>query len=381
MNLFKRIVIFALALCCFIGSLSFTAFGEFSLSGTSAQSAALLCADNGQFLYKKNADIKLPMASTTKIMTALVAIENSSPDDTVAVDRRAVGVEGSSIYLTEGEVLKMEELLFGLLLASANDAAEAIAFEIGKSIEGFAALMNNKAKELGLSNTHFDNPHGLDSENHYTTASDLAILTSEALKNDTFAKIVSTYKFTISTKNGARVLINHNKLLRTYEGSIGVKTGFTKRSGRCLVSAAKRNGLTLVAVTINAPDDWNDHRTLLDSGFSAYSMVNALDEREYKVSLPVIGGTDQTVLCLSQDKISAVLSSDISPQDLSFTLEMPNFLYAPIEKGERVGKLTVKLKGKTIGQTDITAEYSVSAVEYKTSIWQKLIDFLSGLFS
>ncbi len=381
MNLFKRIIIFALALCCFICSFSFTAFGEFSLPGTSAQSAALLCADNGQFLYKKNADIKLPMASTTKIMTALVAIENSSPDDTVAVDRRAVGVEGSSIYLTEGEVLKMEELLFGLLLASANDAAEAIAFEIGKSIEGFAALMNNKAKELGLSNTHFDNPHGLDSENHYTTASDLAILTSEALKNDTFAKIVSTYKFTISTKNGARVLINHNKLLRTYEGSIGVKTGFTKRSGRCLVSAAKRNGLTLVAVTINAPDDWNDHRTLLDSGFSAYSMVNALDEREYKVSLPVIGGTDQTVLCLSRDKISAVLSSDISPQDLSFTLEMPNFLYAPIEKGERVGKLTVKLKGKTIGQTDITAEYSVSAVEYKTSIWQKLIDFLSGLFS
>ena len=320
------------------------------------------------------------MASTTKIMTALVAIENSNAADTVAIDRRAVGVEGSSIYLTEGELLTMENLLYALLLASANDAAAAIAIEIGGSIEEFAAMMNEKARELGLKNTHFENPHGLDSETHYTTAIDLAKLTAAALKNETFAKIVSTYKTTIPMNGGTRVLINHNKLLRSYEGAIGVKTGFTRRSGRCLVSAAKRDGLTLIAVTINAPNDWDDHKTMLDGGFAAYHRVNAMEIGEYVISLPVVGGKEQTVLCTNSSSISAIMRSDISADECEIIAELPRFVYASVEKGEVVGKLVCRVNGEIIGETDILAEYSVPAVEYKKSVWQKILDFFSGLF-
>lgn len=346
----------------------------------SAYSAVLLNADNGDVYFEKNANEKLPMASTTKIMTALVALENSDITDTVVIDRRAVGVEGSSIYLTEGELLTMENLLYALLLSSANDAAAAIAIEVGGSIEGFAAMMNEKAAELGLTSSHFENPHGLDSEEHYTSALDLARLTAAALENETFRKIVSTYKTTIPMNGGTRVLINHNKLLRSYEGAIGVKTGFTKRSGRCLVSAAERDGLRLIAVTINAPGDWQDHSAMLDSGFRAYHNVDALAGGEYLLSLPVIGGVEQSVLCSNVDSVSATLPTSVNKSDLEFTLESPSFLYAPVEKGERVGKLICLLDGEIIGETEIKAEYSVPVVVYKKSFWQRIADFFSGLF-
>ena len=369
-----RFICFLMAFISLFSALSFPCTAEGSIS-VSAESAILINAENGDIYFEKNAEKRLPMASTTKIMTALVAIENSAMQDTVIIDRRAVGVEGSSVYLTDGELLTMEDLLYSLLLASANDAAEAIALEIGGSIEGFAAMMNKKANEIGLKNTHFDNPHGLDSEAHYTTARDLAAITAYALENPDFAKIVSTYKKNIKCEVGTRYLINHNKLLRSYEGCIGVKTGFTKRSGRCLVSAAERDGMRLISVTLNAPDDWNDHKRMFDHGFSSYHKLPLLREKQYSSSLPIVGGKEQTVLVQSTDAIEVILPSNIASEDCKMEISLPHFLYAPIKKGELIGKVSYYLEGKLMGESDIIALYGVGKKANKKSFWQKLCEF------
>ncbi len=374
-----RLICFLLAFFSLFSSLVLPSAAEGEIS-VSAESAVLINAENGEIYFEKNAEKILPMASTTKIMTALVALENTDPQDTVIIDRRAVGVEGSSVYLTDGELLTMEDLLYCLLLASANDAAEAIAFEVGGSIEGFAALMNKKANELGLKNTHFDNPHGLDSENHYTSAYDLAVISAHALENPSFYKIASTYKKNIQCEVGTRYLINHNKLLRSYEGCIGVKTGFTKRSGRCLVSAAERNGLRLVAVTLNAPDDWNDHKRMLDFGFSSYHKLTLLKEGQYNISLPVVGGKDQTLLLSNTCKVEAILPSSISADDCKIELFLPHFLYAPIEKGSVIGKASCYIKGKLVGESEIIALYSVPQKDSKKSLTGRLADFFKNIF-
>lgn len=234
----------------------------------SAKAAVLYNPSTDTFLYSKNENTPLPMASTTKIMTAIVAIENVELDKIVTVDDRAIGIEGSSIYLKQGEELSIESLLYALLLRSANDAAAAIAYEIADSIEAFSLMMNQKAQELGLNNTSFENPHGLDAKNHYTSAHDLAILSAYAISNPIFKEICSTKKKIIESSLESRLIINHNKLLNFYDGCIGIKTGYTKKSGRSLASAAEKYGQTLVCVTINAPDDWNDHKKLFDYGFA-----------------------------------------------------------------------------------------------------------------
>lgn len=235
----------------------------------SAKAAALYNPQTDTFLYSKNENTRLPMASTTKIMTAVVAVENSELDKIITVDDRAIGIEGSSVYLKNGEELSMESLLYALLLRSANDAAAAIAYEIADSIEAFSDMMNKKAESLGLYDTSFENPHGLDAENHYTTARDLAILSAYAISNPIIKEICSSKKKIIESSLESRLIINHNKLLNLYDGCIGIKTGYTKKSGRSLASAAEKYGHTLVCVTINAPDDWNDHKRLFDFGFSS----------------------------------------------------------------------------------------------------------------
>ena len=239
----------------------------------SARSAVLYEPSSESFLYTKNANARLPMASTTKIMTALIALERLAPDAIIEIPKAAVGIEGSSLYLEEGELISAEDLIYGLMLGSANDAAAAIAIEISGSVEEFSALMNERAEEMQLKDTSFKNPHGLDAEGHYTTAHDLAIIAAEALKNEDFKRISSSYKKDIETSLKTRVVVNHNKLLKSYDGCIGVKTGYTKKSGRSLVSAAVREGITLIAVTINAPDDWRDHKSLLDYGFNCFSSM------------------------------------------------------------------------------------------------------------
>ncbi|KXG43357.1 serine hydrolase [Tepidibacillus infernus] len=239
----------------------------------SAQGAALIDVKSGRILFEKNGDQKMRIASLTKIMTAIVAIENGNLEDMVTTSDNAYGTEGSSIYLKRGEQLTLEDMLYGLMLRSGNDAAVAIAEHIGGSVEGFAFLMNEKAKILGMNHTHFVNPHGLDDKEHYSTPKDMAILTAYALKNSTFKKIVRTKVKTapLADESWDRQWINKNKLLHMYQWADGVKTGYTKIAKRCLASSATKNGFQLASITLNASDDWNDSMQMLEYGFNNYS--------------------------------------------------------------------------------------------------------------
>lgn len=336
---------------------------ESSLS-LSAKSAVLYEPEAFKFLYSKNADLKLPMASTTKIMTALVALEHSSCDDVVEIADEAIGVEGSSLYLKKGEIMRMKDLLYGLMLRSANDAALAIAYEISGGISEFADLMNDKASELGLSNTHFDNPHGLDSKNHYTTAAELAVIAAAALKNETFKEIVSTRKTTITNQDGeTRLVVNHNKLLTLYDGAIGVKTGFTKKSGRCLVGATEKDGLTFVTVTINAPDDWNDHKKLFDYGYSTLEMKHLAKPFEFKYTVPLVNSNENEIVVSNKKSFDLITKRTEKAPD--YEIILPKYVTAPILADEVIGKIVFKQDGQYIGELELTAEKSADKIQNK----------------
>ena len=268
----------------------------------SAQGAVVIDADTGETLFEQNADSRLPMASTTKIMTALVALGEGDLDRVYTVKPEYAAVEGSSMYLKAGETLSLRDTLYGLMLASGNDAAVAIAGECG-GMNAFVGKMNAKAVELGLTDTHFDNPNGLPSDTHYTTAHELAKITAAALKDPVFRQIVSTKSCTVS----GHALSNHNRLLSMYDGAIGVKTGFTRAAGRCLVSAAERNGRTIIAVTLNDPNDWNDHREMLDAGFAQYSEVTLHTAGDTIANARVFGGDTASVPLTAKNTVTAYL--------------------------------------------------------------------------
>ena len=346
----------------------------------SAQSAVLIDARDGRVLYEKDADTPRPMASTTKIMTAVVALESCDVNEIIEIADEAVGVEGSSIYLQKGERMTLLELLYALLLQSANDAAVAIAVGVGGCVGNFADMMNEKAMSLGLTSTHFENPNGLDADGHVTTARELALLTAYALKNPTFAEIVATYKRKISGPDGTvRLVVNHNKLLNMYDGCVGVKTGFTKKSGRCLVSAACRESLTLVSVTLSAPDDWRDHTAMLNYGYENYCCEILCDEGGFIEALPVVGGVQDSLLCANCDYIAATLLRDHG--EITVDVQLPQMIYAPVSAGDIVGHVTYKCDGKVIGETDIKAAYNIEQIRYKKNFWQKVWDFITGIFS
>lgn len=352
----------------------------------SAHSAVLVEAQSGRIVYAQNADLRLPMASTTKIMTALVAMRLAPLDTRICIDARAVGTEGSSIYLSEGEILTLEELLYALLLESANDAAVAIAVGLSGSVEAFCDEMNREANRLGLVDTHFTNPHGLDHEEHYTTAYELALIARALLENEKLAQIVSTQNKRITTADPShtRLLGNHNKLLRTYDGCIGVKTGYTKRSGRCLVSAAERNGVRMIAVTLNAPNDWQDHSNMLDYGFNLFRSVLLCAKEEYRIDLPVVGGTSERVTVANTAALYATLPKQ--PISVHTTVELPRFLYAPVQNGDVIGKVvyTADTDGdgirEQLGELPLIATSAAECPPQK-SFWQKIIDFFKSLFS
>ncbi|NLW74068.1 MAG: D-alanyl-D-alanine carboxypeptidase [Clostridiales bacterium] len=340
----------------------------------SAQAAALIDASDGSVLFCRGADQRLPMASTTKIMTAVIAIEYGDLGQVVEIPAAAVGVEGSSVYLYTGEKLTLGDLLYAMMLESANDAATAVAIAVAGSIENFAKLMNDKVEELGLADTHFVNPHGLDSQEQYTTAYDLAQITAYALKNETFAKIVSTKKTTIpfNGNEGVRLLVNHNKLLRSYPGAVGVKTGYTRRSGRCLVSAAVRGGLTLVAVTLNAPDDWNDHKKMLDYGFSSYIGVTLIGAGEYTLTIPVAGGQPDWVRCVNSEAVRVRLP--VGHGVITCRVEAPRFLYPPVMAGTRVGTIVYYCDGEIIGESPIVTTTSAE-IARRRGFWDWIKSF------
>ncbi len=330
---------------------------------TSAKSAALYEPETKQFLYTKNAKLRLSMASTTKIMTAVIALEKLHPDQMIEADERSVGTEGSSIYLEVGERLRAEDLVYALMLQSANDAAEALAYTISGGIDEFSLLMNQKADELGLCDTSFKNPHGLDCEEHYTSAHDLAIITAYALENPTFKKIASTYKKEIVSSHKTRILVNHNKLLKSYDGCIGVKTGYTKKSGRSLVSAAEKDGLTMISVTINAPDDWRDHERMLDYGFSRLKKYHFISPFEYKRSLPVIGGDKENINLANESGFSVIMQNGIT--DFNINIKLPRYLTAPVNQGEAVGVIVLTGGNKNLAEVPIVATEAVNKAEKK----------------
>ena len=323
----------------------------------SAKSAILINAQNGDVITEYNADEKRGMASTTKIMTAIVAIENGNLNQKYTVPDAAIGIEGSSLYLKKGEQLTLHELLVGLMLRSANDAAEAIAIIIGGSVENFVNMMNDKAQALGLGDTHFTNPHGLANDNHYTTARELATITAFALKNDTFKDICSIKSAELPGTEYPRIVANHNKLLSIYDGAYGVKTGFTKATGRCLVSAANRNGVDLIAVTLSAPDDWNDHTALLDYGFSLYESVTLAPANKKIYDLPILGGDAEFVSLYIKNNITATVKKKRGSIVERVELVRPKF--APVYQDDELGRIVFLLDGIEIASAPLYASVYV----------------------
>lgn len=341
-------------------------FFPVEVHGISAKKAILTDAQTGRVLFALNADSQSLIASTTKIMTALVVCEQCNVLDRVRIPKKAVGIEGSSMYLREGEILTVQELLYGLMLHSGNDAAVALAIYCGGTVEGFVALMNDKAHRLGLTNTHFANPNGLDAPGHYSTARDLATLAACAMDNPIFYQTVSTRSVTA----GNRSLRNHNKLLWRLEGADGVKTGFTKAAGRILVSSATRQGRRLIAVTINAPNDWQDHTQLIEQGFADFTVQKVVSRGDCVGTVEIAGGESGCVSLISDGDFYYALAEGEKPE---IVLNGPGFIYAPVVKGADAGIAHICLGNKTVGTIPLVYGDTVEQHRVKEkSFWEKI---------
>lgn len=341
-------------LCCTLAVLCLYSIFPCRISAveTSAASAVLMDADSGRVLYERNADRKMLIASTTKILTALVAIEEGNLHDTVKVSREAAYTEGSAMYLTEGETLTLETLLYGVLLCSGNDAAVAVAQHVGGNVKGFVALMNEKAQELGMEHSSFANPNGLDDEQHYSTARDMAKLAQAALKNETLMRIASTRSVTI----GGRTMTNHNKLLHYVDGCLGLKTGYTKAAGRTLVSCAEKNGQRLITVTLQDGNDWADHRSLYEYGFSAYPARTCAVRGQALTQASVSGGVSPTVPLIAG---AGFCYPAAETEQLTTRICLDGSLWAPVPAGKTVGAAVFCLKGTEIGRVPLVVGRTV----------------------
>lgn len=330
---------------------------------TSARAAILIERQTGRVLLESHADEALPMASTTKVMTALLALEKGHLDDVVTVGRNAYGVPGTSIYLELGEKLSLRDLLYGLMLASGNDAAVAIAEHVGGNVETFCRMMTERAEELGCTDTVFATPHGLPSEGHHTTARDLALIAREAMSHELFRQIVSTRRATIPWEGRSyqRVLSNKNRLLTEYEGATGIKTGYTKAAGRCLVFGAKRDELEVIGVVLNCGDWFHEAERLMDMGFERYEMFTALAEGETVRILPVKEGTQETVCIRTAGSLAAPVRKEQIPV-LEF--DMPEVVEAGKQEGEAVGEARLLLAGEEIAAVQLVLGESLAVRDY-----------------
>lgn len=330
----------------------------------SAKSAILTEMETGRVLYEKNAHQALPMASTTKVMTALLALEKGTLSDPVTASRNAFGVPGTSIYLAEGETLTLDEMLLGLMLQSGNDAAVAIAEHIAGDVDTFCRMMTRRAEEMGCENTLFSTPHGLPAANHHTTASDLALITRTALQHPDFRRIVATKTASIPWAGHPynRVLNNKNKLLSSYEGALGVKTGYTRAAGRCLVFAAERNGMTVVGCVLNDPDWFRDAAQIMDDAFAHFSMVTMLEENESAGLVPVENGEKEHVSVYTKNALKAPVKQGTLP-----TVEtvLPSVLPAPVEQGMQVGEAVLFDEGQALARVPLYAGESVAKISFR----------------
>lgn len=344
--------------------------GAAKVVSTAAESCVLYCPQNGRVLFSRNSGRRMKPASTTKLMTTLLTLEAAHKRDRVVTFTREMAAEGSSMYLKYGEKLRLSDLAVGMMMCSGNDAANAAAVTVGGSADKFAEMMNDRASEIGMKHTHFVTPSGLDDDGHYSTAYDMALLMAEAIKNKSFAQLTKSKSAEVSfvEPQGKRVSYpNHNKLLRLYADCVGGKTGYTKAAGRCLVSAARRDGLTLICVTLNDRDDWNDHQSLYDYGFT---QLAAYTPEPTKIILPCVGGDKErvSVCCEKQTLI-------VSPEQKSKihqTIYAERFLYAPVKKGQRAGRVVYTCDGKVLRTVSLSAESDVNAQTDSRGIWQKI---------
>lgn len=353
----------ALLICCTVLTLLGSSAKAEEEVKTSARAAVLIERNTGMVLLCHNENEPLPMASTTKVMTALLTLEKGNLDDVVTVGRNAYGVSGTSIYLDLGEQITLRDLLYGLLLASGNDAAIAIAEHIGGSVEAFCAMMTERAAELGCEDTVFVNPNGLPAEGHHTTAYDLALIAREAMTHETFREIVSTQRASIPWEGRSydRILNNKNRLLAAYEGATGIKTGYTRAAGRCLVFGAQRDGLEVIGVVLNCADWFNEAARLMDLGFERYEGFTALSAGETVRVLPVTGGRQDTVyICAGADLTAAVPKSEIP----ALEYDMPDVLPAGLQMGETVGEARILLDGRTLASVPLVLTESLTPRDY-----------------
>lgn len=342
---------------------------------TSAKACVIIDEISGRILLSHNADTPLPMASTTKVMTALLALENCSLDEMVTCSRNAYGIPGTSIYLSEGETLSMAHMLYGLMLASGNDAAVAIAEHVGGSTAEFCRMMTERAAELGCINTVFLTPHGLPQEGHYTTAADLALIAREAMTHPFFRELVSTRRATIPWEDRTydRVLNNKNRLLSEYEGATGIKTGYTKKAGRCLVFGAQRDGMRIIGVVLNCSDWFDEAARLMDRAFEQYESVTLLTEGEAVGQLAVHHTDGQYVNAIAGKDLSGVVPKDAAAQ---VELQLPESLEAPVIRGEIIGRATLVHNGIVIGECPIVADASVLRDDAKTRVQRYMQNWL-----
>ena len=303
---------------------------------TSAVSAVVVNGA-GEAVFEKNADARMLIASTTKLMTALITAERAALDETVQIKKEYCDIEGSSMYLKPGESRTVRELLLGMMLVSGNDAAQALACHVAGSAESFAALMNLRARELKMDATHFENPHGLDGERHYSTARDMAKLMCACMENERLRDILGTKSAVV----GEQELVNHNRLLWKYGGCIAGKTGYTMAAGRCLVTCAERDGTRFVCVTLSAPDDWNDQMKLYDWAFSNFEMKTVTEGLRFQV--PVVSGSRSYVEVVPEKELKVFVKRS---ENVELSAELPKFVFAPVNLGETAGQLCVIIDSK-----------------------------------
>lgn len=363
------------------GSLGFS-YGEMTVAvmagdlEVNAEAAVVMDADSGRLLYAQNPDKRLANASTTKIMTALLTLEQPDQDRYFTVDSDAIQVEGTTMGLQPGDSVTLHQLAAGMLLPSGNDAANAAAVEIAGSEEAFVRLMNQRAAELGLENTQYRNPSGLDAEGHYSSARDLATLAAHALENEDFADIVSKQEIRMAFGNPPynRSLYTTNKLLERYPYAIGVKTGYTDDAGLCLVTAAEKDGTRLIIVTLNGKDDVNTHMRLYEHFFPLLARVDLSGFTE-GLSVPVTGGTRDSVAAVPAAEPDAALL-EREYDELTREVELPQFVYAPVQAGQVLGEIRLLSGDKVVWQSALMADSDVPAL---TRERQGILEFIGSL--
>lgn len=377
----KRCLGILLAVCVLFCSITVRT-GHAEGVEVSAQACVLIEAATGRVLYAHNAYEKRPMASTTKIMTTLLCLESGDLDTEFTVDSEAIHVEGSSMGLTEGDIVTKRALCHGMLLPSGNDAANAAAVAVAGSIPAFVEMMNARAAEIGMTRTCFATPSGLDGEGHGASAYDMALLTRIALQNAEFREICAKPSAVVTFGHPPyeRTLYNTNKLLTMCEGVLGVKTGFTDEAGRCLVSACERNGITLICVTLHAPDDWNDHMRLYDYGFSVTDVVEL--EKPGDLRQKVAGSETETVRLEVRDTVT-IGSPDGDAEGVSYHVKMSPFAYAPVETGDEMGTLEYYYEGRRIAAVPLYAAEAAAMQEEKQpspNPFVRFAEWLKGLW-